>query len=166
MQVKKFTAETIVQALQDVKRDLGPDAIILSTKEERRSMGRQPHYTVVAAVSDNQLLRKQVTEKTLGQFTEKFAGRSAIQQKQIISSVVDKISEKQRYKNPQVTTRRYADIAENESVSSEAEDVATVAQEPGRDGEARVKNAVREAFKSSLSSQFLPFQKKEKNIRI
>jgi len=176
MQVKRFTAETIVQALQDVKRELGPDAIILSTKEERRVLGRPPQYTVVAAVTDNQMRRKQVTEKSLGHFSEKFSTRSASHQKQIISNVVDKLTEKQRHRNPVVTAKRYADISENDEYVEASEVPSAISQKvspnapsgvfgaqketPESPGQTRVQSAVKEAFRSSLSSQFLPFKKK------
>ena len=39
MQVKKFEAPTIQEALDNIKRELGPEAIILQTKKNKRGFG-------------------------------------------------------------------------------------------------------------------------------
>jgi len=54
MQVKKFEAPTLQEALDTIKRELGPEAIILQTKQNRRGFGlmSKGSVEVTAAVSE------------------------------------------------------------------------------------------------------------------
>lgn len=67
MQVKKFEAPTIQEALETIKRELGPEAIILHTKKNRKGFGlmNQGSVEVTAAISDRSATKKTVTEKRL-----------------------------------------------------------------------------------------------------
>lgn len=67
MQVKKFEAPTIQEALDTIKRELGPEAIILQTKKNKRGFGlmSKDSVEVTAAVSDRAIQKKQVVEKKL-----------------------------------------------------------------------------------------------------
>ncbi len=65
MQVKKFEAPTMAEALNLVKAELGPEAIILSTKNHRKGFGllSKASVEVTAAVTDKSLGKKLITEK-------------------------------------------------------------------------------------------------------
>ena len=65
MQVKKFEAPTMAEALNLVKAELGPEAIILSTKNHRKGFGllSKASVEVTAAVTDKSLGKKHITEK-------------------------------------------------------------------------------------------------------
>jgi flagellar biosynthesis protein FlhF len=67
MQVKKFEAPTLQEALDHVKRELGPEAIILQTKTHKRGFGLMSKGSVeiTAAVSERAISRKRVTESKL-----------------------------------------------------------------------------------------------------
>ncbi len=67
MQVKKFEAPTIQEALETIKRELGPEAIILQTKQYKKGFGlmSKGSVEVTAAVSDRSLQKKQHLEKRL-----------------------------------------------------------------------------------------------------
>ena len=39
MEVKKFEAPTLQEALETIKRELGPEAVILQTKRNKRGFG-------------------------------------------------------------------------------------------------------------------------------
>ncbi|MGE4106909.1 MAG: flagellar biosynthesis protein FlhF [Bacteriovoracia bacterium] len=67
MQVKKFEAPTIQEALETIKRDLGPDAIILQTKNIRGGFGllSKSSVEVTAAVSEKSLQKKKTLETKL-----------------------------------------------------------------------------------------------------
>jgi len=67
MQVKKFEAPTLQEALDTIKRELGPEAIILQTKQNRRGFGlmSKGSVEVTAAVSDRSRKKKEVLEKRL-----------------------------------------------------------------------------------------------------
>lgn len=67
MQVKKFEAPTIQEALEVVKRELGPEAIILQTKHNKKGFGLLAGGSVeiTAAVSDRALQKKKKVETRL-----------------------------------------------------------------------------------------------------
>ncbi len=69
MQVKKFEAPTIQEALDTIKRELGPEAIILQTKKNKRGFGlmSKESVEVTAAVSDRSLQKKGVAESRVPQ---------------------------------------------------------------------------------------------------
>lgn len=67
MQVKKFEAPTIQEALETIKRELGPEAIILQTKKNKKGFGlmSKDSVEVTAAVSERSLQKKGFTDKRL-----------------------------------------------------------------------------------------------------
>jgi flagellar biosynthetic protein FlhF len=86
MQVKKFEAPTIAEALKLVKAELGPEAIILSTKNHKKGFGllSKASVEVTAAVADKSLAKKQITERLVPQNTKDAIGKlSATKQNEI-----------------------------------------------------------------------------------
>lgn len=71
MQVKKFEAPTMQEALDTIKRELGPEAIILQTRTHKKGFGlmSRPSVEVTVAISDRSMTKKQVTEKRLPEET-------------------------------------------------------------------------------------------------
>ena len=67
MQVKKFEAPTIQEALETVKRELGPEAVILQTKKYKSGFGLMSKSSVeiTAAVSERAIQKKAYAEKRL-----------------------------------------------------------------------------------------------------
>jgi flagellar biosynthesis protein FlhF len=67
MQVKKFEAKSMKEALELVKVHLGPEAIILSAKDTHRGFGLigEKSVEVTAAVSEETLRRKKIAEAKL-----------------------------------------------------------------------------------------------------
>jgi flagellar biosynthesis protein FlhF len=67
MQVKKFEAPTMQEALKVIKRELGPEAIILSTKNIKSGFGlmSKASVEVTAAISEKDLKKKNMAEKNL-----------------------------------------------------------------------------------------------------
>src|SRR5688500_18047977 len=67
MELKKFEAPTLAQALQVVKKELGPDAIIISTRNNKSGFGilGGSSVEVTAAVSREALERKEAAEARL-----------------------------------------------------------------------------------------------------
>lgn len=67
MEVKKFEAATLAEALKVVKRALGPEAIILSTKNNRGGWGlmNKASVEVTATVSSEAFSRKANAESGL-----------------------------------------------------------------------------------------------------
>src|SRR5436190_9913072 len=67
MQIKKFEAPTIQEALDAIKRDLGPEAIILQTKRNRKGFGLMggASVEVTAAISDRSMTKRAFSERRL-----------------------------------------------------------------------------------------------------
>jgi flagellar biosynthesis protein FlhF len=114
MQVKKFEAKTMKEALELVKSQLGPDAIILSARDNNKSYGLvgEGSVEVTAAVSEETLHKKKFTESRLrGQDLETFNRSTARSQKNIIDKMVTRYTEKTQPRPS--TARRYIDIADD-----------------------------------------------------
>lgn len=71
MQVKKFEAPTLQEALEHVKRELGPEAIILQTRTHKGGFGlmSKPSVEVTAAISERSIAKKTLFDK---KFPEKY----------------------------------------------------------------------------------------------
>jgi flagellar biosynthesis protein FlhF len=92
MQVRKFEAKNMKEALELVKQHLGPEAIILSAKDNSRGFGLMGERSVevTAAVSEEVLLRKHQAEKKLGAGQkDRYAAAPARMQKQFIEKVYE-----------------------------------------------------------------------------
>lgn len=90
MQVKKFEAKTMKDALELVKVHLGPEAIILSAKDSHRGFGLmgEKSVEVTAAVSDETLRKKKIAEARLREdLRAKFQQIPAAKQKEFINKV-------------------------------------------------------------------------------
>src|SRR3954464_15744114 len=93
MQVKKFEAPTIQEALETIKRELGPEAIILQTKQNKRGFGlmSKASVEVTAAVSERALQKKQLTECKLPEpQREKVRGMPAERQAEIFDKYIER----------------------------------------------------------------------------
>ena len=122
MQVKKFEAPTLQEALDTIKRELGPEAIILQTKQNRRGFGlmSKGSVEVTAAVSERSLDKKQTVEKKLPDaYTQKMSKMNASKQADIYESYLEKKIEKDKVQlsgqapAKRITAVRYADIADD-----------------------------------------------------
>jgi len=130
MQVKKFEAKTMKDALQMVKEALGPEAIILSAKDNKKSFGLAGggSIEITAAISEKSLSKKQYVENRLQpKAKEQFRTQSAKSQRAYIESSITR-----RQRNSQLdprigtgavaqrpmTTRRYIDIDDEDEIST------------------------------------------------
>jgi flagellar biosynthesis protein FlhF len=90
MQVKKFEAKSMKEALELVKIHLGPEAIILSAKDTHRGFGLlgEKSVEVTAAVSEETLRKKKVAESKLREdLRERYQQIPASKQKEFINKV-------------------------------------------------------------------------------
>lgn len=97
MQVKKFEAKTMKEALELVKVHLGPEAIILSARDSHRGFGLmgEKSVEVTAAVSDETLRKKKIAESRLREdLRQRFQQIPASKQKEFINKVFDKATER------------------------------------------------------------------------
>lgn len=132
MQVKKFEARTMKEALEMVKTQLGPDAIILSARDNNRSFGLvgEGSVEITAAVSEETLQRKKFAESRMReQELKKFNQIPARAQKDIIEKMVNRHLEKKQPPRA-ITSRKYVDI-EDEGGNAAANVMANpVAEKP------------------------------------
>ncbi|MBV2168797.1 MAG: flagellar biosynthesis protein FlhF [Bdellovibrio sp.] len=142
MQVKKFEARTMKEALEMVKTQLGPDAIILSARDNNKSFGLvgEGSVEITAAVSEETLQKKKFAESRLReQDREKFLRSPARQQKELIHKMVEKHVQKTQAPAP-ITQRRYIDIEDEAEISRQKQ----VAEERVRSAAQRALNAFQE----------------------
>ena len=115
MRVKKFEAKNMKDALRMVKNDLGPDAVILSAKDNRKSfgIGGEASVEITAAVSESTLQKKQFVESrmTLAD-RDRFSNSEARVQREIITHMVDARIKDQQPKAARrpITSVSYIDI--------------------------------------------------------
>ena len=129
MLVKKYEAQSIKQAIELVKTELGPEAIILGAKENAPSfgLGGSSSVEVTAAISENKYREKVNAEKKLNDLhRENFLKSSARNQKEFIQKAMrghameqyQMVEEEPRPQVPEEprnpTSTRYIDIPEEE----------------------------------------------------
>lgn len=126
MRVKKFEAKSMKEALQMVKQELGPDAVILAARDNRQSFGiaGQASVEVTAAVSESTLQKKRFVESRLTTpDREKFSQSDARTQRRIIEKMLDRRNEEQEAKAPRaITTTSYIDIADEAAEEAATEE--------------------------------------------
>lgn len=150
MQVKKFEARTMKEALELVKSQLGPDAIILSVRDNNKSYGLvgEGSVEITAAVSDETLQKKKFAESRLReQDRQKFQASPARQQKELITKMVS--SHVERHQKVNTSQRRYVDIEDDVEMSPNA-----------RIAEERIKGAAQRAL-AAFNQQSADERRKE-----
>lgn len=139
MQVKKFEARTMKEALEMVKIQLGPDAIILAAKDNSKKYGLvgESSFEITAAVSEQTLHKKKYVESHMGEVDRnRFSQSSARTQKDIIDKFVSK-KLNQNASRPS-TGQRYIDIVDERNIAEE-----------------RIRNAAQRAY-SEFAAQTTP----------
>lgn len=92
MQVKKFEARSMKEALEMIKSQLGPDAIILSAKEITKGfgLGGEKSIEITAAYSETTLHNKKFVESKLPtQQKEQFLKSPAKEQKELMRKMIE-----------------------------------------------------------------------------
>lgn len=120
MQVKKFEATTLQEALDTIKRELGPEAIILQTKQNRRGFGlmSKASVEVTAAVSARAIDKKKEVEKRIPEaYAQKMNQAPAQRQADFYENYLEKKIEREKVQlsnaaiqQKRITAVRYADI--------------------------------------------------------
>lgn len=156
MQVKKFEARTMKEALEMVKSQLGPDAIILSARDNNRSFGLvgEGSVEITAAVSDETLHKKKFTESRLrDEDKEKMARSSAKSQKLLIDRMVNKYTTEKEAKVPRPTTRtRYIDIDNENETQIQKIEPAEKSRSSSEIASERIKSAAQRAWSTMQST--------------
>jgi flagellar biosynthesis protein FlhF len=92
MQVKKFEARSMKEALEMIKTQLGPDAIILSAKEITKGfgLGGEKSIEVTAAYSETTLQKKKFVESRMPEAAkEKFQRIPAKNQREVMRKMIE-----------------------------------------------------------------------------
>ena len=140
MRVKKFEAKSMKEALTMVKQELGPDAVILSARDNRRSfgIGGEASVEITAAVSEGTLQKKRFTESRMTAVDrQKFQNSDARTQRKVIDKMVDRRMERnhevERAAQPKrpMTSTSYIDI-DDEDVEPSPRRSAALERTSGR----------------------------------
>ncbi len=122
MQIKKFEAPSIQEALEAIKRELGPEAIILQTKRNRKGFGLMggASVEVTAAISDRSMNKRAFTESRLPDAgRETLRNLTASRQADILEKSIERAEKKAAIQVPKkMTERRYVDIDPHEVTAS------------------------------------------------
>jgi flagellar biosynthesis protein FlhF len=146
MRVKKYEAKNMREALQMIKNDLGPDAIILSARDNRKAfgLGGDGSVEVTAAVSEQTLHKKKFTESRMTtQDRDRFQQSTARVQKQVIDKMADRRmrtaqaaaeteSRREDSRGRGITPISYIDIQDEESYGSGGSGSMEVRRSPQR----------------------------------
>jgi flagellar biosynthesis protein FlhF len=123
MQVKKFEAKTMKEALEMVKNQLGPDAIILGARDNNKSFGLlgKSSVEITAAISETALQKKKFAESRMNeQARARFRSASAQIQRQVVEKSVS------RFADPAESRRIFTQIPYADIVDDEAQAVPDV----------------------------------------
>jgi len=167
MQVKKFEAKNMKEALQMVKSELGPDAIILQAKDSKKGRGIAGGASVelTAAISEQKYKERQYTLARLKEEQrQKFLQAQAKTQKKYITKAVNSYYEDERIKKKRILPirRQYIDIDDDEQQQTQQASVpAPITSNVNQQNTnvLRVKGAAKQAFES-LNDDFI-----EKNYK-
>lgn len=147
MQVKKFEARSMKEALEMVKSQLGPDAIILGVRDNKKSFGLvgEGSIEITAAVSEETLQRKKFAESRMReQEKQKMMLKPARAQKEFINRSVENYQREQDKETPKAITRtRYIEIADEIDGLSATEPQSTE----------RIRGAAQRAWNAMNSNQ-------------
>lgn len=119
MQVKKFEARSMKEALEMIKTQLGPDAIILSAKEITKGfgLGGERSIEVTAAYSETTLHNKKFVESRLpNQQKEQFLKSPAKEQKELMRKMIENQVAKMNNQTTKIKTSTMPAMPTNSSV--------------------------------------------------
>jgi flagellar biosynthesis GTPase FlhF len=118
MHVRKFEADTIEQALKDIKRELGPDAVILKTITNSGLKGafKKNKIEITAAISEKNYGRKAQVDSVMNTSEkDEFYGGSA----SYIANMIDKHDQSKQAPRQQVQDKKgYGAAGLNRAVNS------------------------------------------------
>ncbi len=149
MQVRKFEAKSMKEALDMVKTQLGPDAIILAAKDNSRGFGLagQISVEITAAVSEETLQKKKFVESRIRQQDKDRMQKAPVRaQRQFIDNMVDKyVDENSPRRAP--TSTRYIDIDDQQQQYHSAEVAQEISPNGGTErAKERIKSAAQQAW--------------------
>ena len=165
MQVRKFEAKSMKEALQLVKAHMGPDAIILSAKDQPKGFGLmgEKSVEVTAAVSERVLQKKMMAEqKLLPAQRERFANSSAQSQKRFIEKAYPEAGTRSQLGAlMEPRSLRYVDIEDEGQVDARQGEASV----PRQEAQERIKGAALRALQE-FSNVIDEPKKSSKKIKV
>lgn len=113
MLVKKFEARSVKEAIEMVKSQLGPDAIILSVRDNKKTYGLvgEGSVEITAAASEESMRKREMVEAALTKNKKDVFSKSPAKvQKQIIDKFENRKASSRLKATNNSTHRRYVDI--------------------------------------------------------
>ncbi len=162
MQVRKFEAPTMQEAIKIVKQELGPDAIILSTKNNKKGFGllSKASVEVTAAVTEKSLVKKQITERVVTpQTKEQIRNLPATKQSKIYNEFSDhyKSKAKAMQSKGKASESKYIDITDEPELSEQSYGDSHKQQSPasyGRNAKVSVNiDAIVDKYESRMNNE-------------
>jgi len=117
MHVRKFEADTIDEALREIKRELGPDAVILKTVTNKglKSAFKKHKIEITAAISEKSYVKKAQVDHVLdGNQKQEFYNGSA----SYIANMIDKHDESRKAPKATTSAGGYGSMGLNKQVST------------------------------------------------
>ena len=152
MQVKKFEAPTLQEALDTIKRELGPEAIILQTKQNRRGFGlmSKGSVEVTAAVSERSTDKKKDALKRMPEaYVKKVVEAPASKQADLYENYLTSKIEKEKVQiasaaiqQKRISAVRYADIQDDAGTKTETKTASAEKMVPQYETPVAVSNAI------------------------
>jgi flagellar biosynthesis protein FlhF len=181
MQVKKFEAPTLQEALDTIKRELGPEAIILQTKQNRRGFGlmSKGSVEVTAAVSERAVDKKKDALKRMPDaYAKKMVDSSATKQADFYENYLNSKIEKEKVQlasaaanQKRISAVRYADIQDEGNFSKPNQNsnyaVEAISDEPAipqYDAPANVSNAI-ESYSTNHNANLSTISEEVANLK-
>lgn len=121
MYVRKFEADSLDEALKSIKRELGPDAIILKTVTNKGFKGafKKNRVEITAAISEKNYTRKSRVDKALDdESRERFYDGDSSYISQMIDGHIDNKTEKSERYQVNDPSKNYANLGLNKQVQS------------------------------------------------
>lgn len=119
MQVRKYEASTIKEAVDMVKKDLGPDAIILSTREGQKGSANRRVMITAAATEENLQKKRAVEQNLTNKQRDMLMNKSVKIQRQFIEQAYSNLKENIEEKRRNLEARNYASIPDEDFYEDE-----------------------------------------------
>jgi flagellar biosynthesis protein FlhF len=155
MYVRKFEGDSLEEALRGVKQELGPDAIILKTVNNKglRSAFKKKKFEITAAISENSYVRKAKVDRVLTtDQKQKFYNSDAGHVSKMINKYNgndDMVNESKReVKTPPRATSGYGGLGLNKVVSSISKSGEVI-----KDATTKTSNKIRASLDEFLSAE-------------
>lgn len=117
MFVRKFQADSLEEALKEIKQELGPDAIVLKTVTNKGLKGafKKSRIEITAAIPENKLKDKMIVDQALGEKKDDFYQNKPSYISNMISNYAQHSKEGSKPQAPAPQTNGYGNLGLNKA---------------------------------------------------